>query len=116
MQIESMIVDEVTAVAVKGRIDSTNADHLKDRLSAFILAGSSQLLIDMKDVIYISSAGFRTLLIAARAIDEASGKLVLCGITGEVKRLFEIAAFTDLFIILPNRDDALAAFTGSGSR
>jgi anti-anti-sigma factor len=108
MDIESVAFNEVIAVAVKGRVDSTNADGLKQRLTTLIQSGSARLLIDMQGVIYISSAGFRVLLIAARAIEQASGRLVLCGIGGELKRLFDIAAFTDLFTILPSRDEALA--------
>jgi anti-anti-sigma factor len=117
MEIESVAVNEVMAVAVKGRVDSTNADDLKERLTTLIRSGSARLLIDMQGVIYISSAGFRVLLIAARAIEQASGQLVLCGIGGELKRLFDIAAFADLFTILPSRDEALALLqTPSGTQ
>jgi anti-sigma B factor antagonist len=108
MEIESLAIGDVTAVAVRGRVDSSNADGLRDSLRSLVESGSSRLLIDMKDVMYISSAGFRSLLIAARAIDQASGQLVLCGVAGEVKRLFDIAAFTELFTILPGRDEAIA--------
>jgi anti-sigma B factor antagonist len=114
MEIDATPLDNVTAVAVKGRVDSTNAEGLKERLSEIIRSGSSQLVIDLKDVIYISSAGFRTLLIAARAVEQASGRLVLCGIAGEVKRLFDIAAFTELFTILPTRDEAVAVLRVQG--
>jgi anti-anti-sigma factor len=109
MEINTASFDAVTALTVKGRVDSTTADRLRDHLSEMIQAGSARLVIDLKDVTYISSAGFRTLLITARAVENAKGKLALCGIGGEVKRLFEIASFTDLFTILPNRDDAVAA-------
>ena len=90
-------------------MDSTTADRLRDHLSEMIQAGSARLVIDLKEVTYISSAGFRTLLITARAVENANGKLALCGIGGEVKRLFDIASFTELFIIMPIREDAVAA-------
>jgi anti-anti-sigma factor len=109
MEIDTASLDTVTAVAVKGRVDSTTAEKLRDHLSAVIQSGTARLVIDLKEVTYISSAGFRTLLITARSVDNAKGKLALCGIGGEVKRLFDIASFTELFTILPNRDDAVAA-------
>jgi anti-anti-sigma factor len=109
MEIDTASFDAVTALAVKGRVDSTTADRLRDHLGEMIQAGSARLVIDLKDVTYISSAGFRTLLITARAVENAKGKLALCGIGGEVKRLFDIASFTELFTILPNREDAVAA-------
>ena len=107
MEINATLLDDVTAVAVKGRVDSTNADTLKERLGEIIRSGSSRLVIDLKEVIYISSAGFRALLITARAVEQVSGRMVLCGIAGEVKRLFDIAAFSDLFTIATTRDDAV---------
>jgi anti-anti-sigma factor len=109
MEIDTASLDTVTAVAVKGRVDSTTADKLRDHLTDVIRAGSARLVIDLKEVTYISSAGFRTLLITARSVETAKGKLALCGVGGEVKRLFDIASFTELFTILPNRDDAVAA-------
>ena len=109
MEISATLLDNVAAVAVKGRLDSSNADGLKERLSEIIHSGSSRLVIDLQDVIYISSAGFRTLLITARTVDKASGSMVLCGIVGEVKRLFDVAAFNELFTIVPTREDALRA-------
>ena len=108
MEISATPFEDVTAVAVKGRVDSTTADSLTSRLSELVKSGASRLVIDLKEVSYISSAGFRTLLITARAVGQASGKMVLCGITGEMQRLFDLSGFSELFTILPNRDDALA--------
>ncbi|HTE15421.1 MAG TPA: STAS domain-containing protein [Burkholderiales bacterium] len=108
MELDTSRLNTVTAVAIRGRVDSTTADKLRDHLTEIIGAGSARLVIDLKEVTYISSAGFRTLLITARSVDHAKGKLALCGVGGEVKRLFDIASFTELFTILPNRDDAVA--------
>jgi anti-anti-sigma factor len=109
MEIDATAFDNVTAVTIKGRVDSTNAEGLKERLVEIIRSGSSQLVIDLKEVMYISSAGFRTLLITGRAVEQASGCLVLCGIVGQVKKLFDAAAFSELFTILPTLDEAVAS-------
>lgn len=117
MEIDAKAFDDVTAVTIKGRVDSTNAEGLKERLVEIVRSGSSQLVIDLKDVIYISSAGFRTLLITGRAVEQASGRLVLCGIIGQVKKLFDAAAFSELFTILPTLDEAVAILrVRSGTR
>ena len=109
MEINTASLNTVTAVTVKGRVDSTTADKLRTHLASVIQSGCARLVIDLKEVAYISSAGFRTLLITARSVDQAKGKLVLCGVAGEVKRLFDIASFTELFTIMPNQDDAVTA-------
>lgn len=102
-------IDAVTAVGVQGRIDSTNADALKDRLAEIIQAGTVHLAFDFRDVIYISSSGFRVLLITARAAQRAGGRMVLCGLSKEIERLFDIAAFSALFTIFTTRDEAVNA-------
>jgi anti-anti-sigma factor len=112
MEITEFQSGAVTAVALRGRVDSATAGALKDRLSQLIQSGMSQLVIDFRDVAYISSAGFRTLLIIAKQSEAADGRLALCGISSEVRRLFEIAAFTDLFFIVPSREEAIAALAG----
>jgi anti-anti-sigma factor len=114
MEITEIKSGTVTAVALKGRVDSSTAGTLKDRLSKLIETGLARLVIDFRDVAYISSAGFRTLLIVAKQSADAHGQLALCGIAGEVKRLFDIAAFTDLFLILPSREEAIAAIAQAG--
>jgi len=108
MEINITPVDNITAVSVKGRVDSATSDSLTTRLVEIVRSGAARLVIDLAEVSYISSAGFRTLLLTERAVEEASGAMVLCGITGEMQRLFEASGFSELFIILSNQDDAVA--------
>jgi anti-anti-sigma factor len=95
-----------TIVDVKGRIDSNSAKTLGDRLTNLVEAGRTRLVIDLNQVDYISSAGFRVLLVASRLAEEAQGSLALCSLSPEVQKLFELAAFTDLFEIHPSRPTA----------
>ena len=100
--------DEVAIVEPRGRIDSVRAGAFSDQVEELIRTGSRNLLIDLGDIAYVSSAGFRALLIARRLADEAGGKLVLCGMSRELRRLFEIGHFTELFVICATRDEGLA--------
>ena len=109
MEITETKSGAVTTVALKGRVDSATAGTLRERLSKLIESVPARLVIDFRDVAYISSAGFRTLLIIAKQSEDAKGGLALCGFSSEVRRLFEIAAFTELFLILPSREEAIAA-------
>jgi anti-anti-sigma factor len=104
----------VPIVAPKGRIDSTTAKDFSDRIDGLIRSGVNRLVIDFANIAYISSAGFRVLLIAGKLIGQTHGKLALCGMSTEVRRLFDIAAFSDLFLILPTREESIAK-VGAGS-
>src|SRR5262245_10802193 len=98
----------VTVVEIKGRIDSNSAKAFGDRLSALINAGCKGLVVDFKEIIYISSAGFRVLLLAGQRAEEAKCRLTLCALSAEVQRLFDLGAFTDLFVIHTTREQGLA--------
>lgn len=108
MKLVESTADGVTVVEVSGRIDSTTAGALSERLVALVGSGRKHLVVDLNRIAYISSAGFRSLLIANRAAKDNRGVLGLCGVQGEVKRLFETGAFTDLFLICATRADAIA--------
>jgi len=103
----TLALEDVTVLEAYGRLDSTTAKEFGDRLIALVQAGRNAIVVDLKNIIYISSAGFRVLLIANRATSEKQGKLALCGITGEVRRLFEIGAFLDQFLICPTQADGI---------
>jgi anti-anti-sigma factor len=107
MKLVEGVSEDVTVVEAYGRLDSTTAKEFGDRLVSLVQAGRGSLVVDLKNIDYISSAGFRALLITKRATVEKQGKLALCGVIGEVKRLFEIGAFTDEFLILPTQAEGV---------
>jgi hypothetical protein len=53
-------------------------------------------VLDLSRLEYISSAGFRVLLLAAKLADETGSRLVLCGVSGKVRQLFDLGGFLDL--------------------
>src|SRR5882672_8795251 len=107
MKMVEAVAEDVTVLEAYGRLDSTTAKEFGDRLIALVQAGRNAIVVDLKNIIYISSAGLRVLLIANRATSEKQGKLALCGIIGEVRRLFEIGSFTDEFLICPTQADGI---------
>jgi anti-sigma B factor antagonist len=100
--------ENITVLEAHGRLDSRTAQQFGDRLVALVQAGRSAILVDLKNIIYISSAGFQAILMANRITAESQGKLALCGVIGGVKRLFEISSLTELFLICQTRADGIA--------
>ena len=107
MKLVEEVTDDVTIVEAYGRLDSTTAKEFGDRLIALVQAGRCSIVVDLKNIAYISSAGFRALLIANRATAGREGKLALCGVIGEVRRLFDIGAFTEEFLICPTQAEGI---------
>jgi len=97
---------EVLIVAPKGRVDSNTSNAFE--ISILGHAKESLLLVDLSGVEYISSAGLRVFLMLARRVKDAGGRLVLCGMGGSVRQVFDLAGFTALFSVEPALEQGLA--------
>ena len=93
--------DGVMVVEAHGRLDSTTSKAFGDRLTSLLETGHGALVVDLK------SLGFQALLQASRAAAGLDCKLALCGVTGEVRRLFDIGGFADEFLIFHTQSDGI---------
>ena len=91
-----------------GGIDSTNVKIFTARIIDTIQARRCSLVIDFQQVKYVSSAGFRSLLLIKKSIEDMQRKLVLCGIGPDVQRVFKIARLDNIFVVCSSREDAAA--------
>jgi anti-anti-sigma factor len=111
MEIVEIHKGPVTIIEPRGAIDTNGAAPFGDRVFELISSGSRNLVVDLQHIVYISSAGFRVLLLAHKRADEVTAKLVLCGVSAEMRRLFELGRFLDLFTICSTRDEGIAKAT-----
>ncbi|MES5484546.1 anti-sigma factor antagonist [Bradyrhizobium sp. INPA03-11B] len=100
--------DGVAVLAPHGRIDTASAERFGDQVVALIRAGCRSVVIDLCNIIYVSSAGFRAMLLAHKLMHKTNGRIVICGLSPELRRLFEIAHFTTVFAICGTREEGLA--------
>jgi anti-anti-sigma factor len=95
-------------IAPRGRLDSLSSGELERHVVARLDAGDRRVVIDLAGVEYVSSAGLRVLLLAAKRLKPPAGALVLCGMAPSVRTVLELAGFTSLFTIEAGREAALA--------
>ena len=94
-------------ITIKGRVDSATAPQLTQALEAANDGGKYKLVVNMKDLEYISSAGFRALLAAQRNCKRYNrGEVVLAAVPVRIREALELAGFTELFKTF---DDSLLA-------
>jgi anti-sigma B factor antagonist len=98
---------QVCVMALAGRIDSTNAEELMARLKGALSSGAKTVLVDFTDVIYLTSAAFRTLLVATDEAERNTARFALCGVLGQVRELFEMGGLLEAFTIHASRAEAL---------
>ena len=67
MKIEERREGPAVVVSPAGRLDAVGAPELEERLAAVTRTGPGRLVVDCREVAYISSAGLRALLLGARA-------------------------------------------------
>ncbi len=101
--------DKATVLCLTGRLDGTNTAILEAAVAGHLEAGETLLLFDLENLIYISSAGLRVLLIIARKMQAQSGKALFCGFSEEISQVFEVSGFKDVLSVYRGRADALAA-------
>jgi len=109
MEMHEEQVAGVTCLAVNGRLDSTTAPLLGARLASAMAKPRGGVVLDLANVEYVSSAGFRVLLVASKRADEIQSRLVLSGLSAKVRQLFDIGGFLDLFSITASREEAFKA-------
>lgn len=105
------MADEVFEMRPQGRIDSATGPAFEKDVLAKIDGGQRCLLLDFGDLQYISSAGLRIVLLAAKKMKTAGGKLALCSLNPQIAEVFEISGFARILDIHPSRDAALATLT-----
>lgn len=87
--------------SLSGRLDAATSSQLEKALDR---AAVSTIAIDMTKLSYISSSGLRVLLTARRKARERSGDLILCGLTQNVRDVFDMVGFSALFTIRESLD------------
>lgn len=90
--------EDITCFKIAGRLDSKTSDGFDRQLSESMENGSRQILVDCSELAYISSAGLRVFIKAAKYLQRVGeGAIVLCAMEDYVREVFEIAGF-DSFI------------------
>jgi len=85
-------------LALAGNLDTTGSEELEAVLLP--LVNGSPVALDFSGVGYVTSAGFRTLMIALKQQTASQGTLVLGGMSAPVRRFFDIAGLGRVFKIV----------------
>jgi anti-sigma B factor antagonist len=107
MEIKQVKHGEITLLNLIGRLDANTSGELESVLIPMIDGGEKKLILDFSALDYISSAGLRLLLLAAKKLRNNKGEIILCSMKDFIKEIFEISGFTPIFTIVDSKEDAL---------
>ena len=97
MTIEIKRNAEETIIKLVGRLDTTTAPALDKTINEDI-TGTKNLVLDVKELEYISSAGLRVLLGAQKKMQKI-GSMKVTNVREEVMEVFEMTGFADILVI-----------------
>lgn len=97
MTINKTTDSRTLTVAPSGRLDTSTAPALEAELKDS-LSGIGELILDLKELEYISSAGLRVLLATHKAMS-GQGRMVVRNANELVMEVFEVTGFTDILNI-----------------
>lgn len=108
MEVNENIEGEALILSPVGRIDSSTAAQFQEITLGKISEGHGRLVIDFSNVDYISSAGLRVILMAAKRCKAANGGFAMCNLAAHIKEVFEISGFLKILTLAENQEDAIS--------
>jgi anti-anti-sigma factor len=84
-------------VTVNGRVDSETASQLDNALAQLTAGGKNKIVLDLKGVEYISSAGLRAIVKAGQAAQKTGGELRLADVSEAVETVLRTVGMLQMF-------------------
>ena len=110
MDIVTQEFKRVAVVSVTGRVDSATAPELEAKLRSLVDSDKHQLVLDLKNVEYMSSAGLRAMVSTLKAVKRVNGDLRLANPSPRVEEVLRLAGLTSIFSIHPTQEEAVGSF------
>lgn len=112
MEIKTEAMKRCEVVTVSGRIDSATAPELEKVLLGLIQSGQKNIVVNLQDTDFISSAGLKALLSALMKVRKMvpAGDVVISAIRPELRESFDLVGFDRLFSFYEDNLHAVGSF------
>lgn len=99
MLLEIKNENDVWTGVLSGRLDTVAAAQFNEDMKPLLEHADKQIVLDCESLEYISSTGLRLFLILRKTVEQKGGSLVIYRINDELKNIFSITGFLNLFDI-----------------
>lgn len=114
MNIRHRFQGSTAIVEVSGKLDTTTAAAFDAHLRGLPAAQARHGVVVLSGLDYISSAGLRSILVAAKLFASRQGRLVLTGLSGTVQEVFALSGFDRVVHVCASEAQALAELDAAG--
>ena len=112
MTITEQAEGSLRILTLSGALDTVSSGDLTRSGLSHCVPGVTAIVVDLSDVPYVTSAGFRAFIAIMRQGAPGGTKFVLCGLNDVVRDLFEASGLMKAFTIAAGRAEAVSAFSG----
>ncbi|HEY3298028.1 MAG TPA: STAS domain-containing protein [Armatimonadota bacterium] len=99
---------EIPVIEARGECDLITSRKLKETIDSLVNTGRCKIIFDLRDMTYIDSSGFRTLLDAKNKASEKGGDIALVSLTAPVERVFNLLRLGEIITCSGTVDEAAA--------
>ena len=101
---------EVSTIYLKGFLDANTAPMLESTFSGLIDNRKYSIVVNFKDLAYISSAGLGVFIAFIEKISENEGDIKLSAMSDKVYNIFDLLGFPLLYEIFKTEEEAINKF------
>lgn len=110
MEVETTEYKRCSVVTASGRIDSNTAPTFDEALREVAEGGQHNIVLALKEVDFMSSAGLRGMVSSLKACKSGGGNLVLATPSKRVVEVMQLAGLTSLFVMFDDITAAVGSF------
>jgi len=99
MNITKNTTENTVTLTLSGRLDTVTSTMLSTELDIVFAGGSPNLIFNLAELDYISSAGLRVFLTAQKRVKAQGGEMKITGANESVKEIFEVTGFAGIMNI-----------------
>ncbi len=108
--VRSKTVDDIAVIYPKGHLDAHNVERFEKEILKQMGNNIFNLIINCKELNYISSAGMGIIMGYLDEIREKGGDIKLCSLDEKVYEIFDLVGFTEIYDFMDNEDASVEKY------
>lgn len=90
---------DAKVVAVEGRLDTVTAPELEKAIAPIMQETTANVVLECKNMEYVSSSGLRVVLMAHKSIVSKGGRFLIRNLSADVRSVFDLTGFSRILKI-----------------
>ncbi len=113
--IRSKLAENVAVIYPRGHLDAHNVEKFEKEMLKLMGNNVVNIVINCKELNYISSAGMGIIMGYLDEIREKSGDIKLCSVNERVYEIFDLVGFTEIYDFIADEETAIKKFENVSS-